>query len=51
MTSAPTAMSASARETMKQNVVSLRDLLIFTAQTTITFPITDDTAITTSMPM
>lgn len=51
MTRAPTAMSAKARETMKQNVVSLRDRLIRTAQTTITFPMTDDTAITTSIPM
>ena len=51
MTKAPTAMSARASETMKQNVVSLNDLLIFTAHTTITFPMTEDMAITTSIPM
>lgn len=51
MTRAPTAISARAKDTMKQNVVSRNDLLIFTAQTTITFPITDATAITTSIEM
>lgn len=51
MTRAPTAMSAKANETIKQKVVSLNERLILTAQTTITFPITEETAITTSIPM
>ncbi|MGH0191175.1 UNVERIFIED_CONTAM: hypothetical protein FKN15_057718 [Acipenser sinensis] len=44
MTSAPTAMSARAKETRKQKVVSLSARLILTAQTTITLPSTEDTA-------